>query len=63
MMINQIKTALRHEYEDPIGASQFSIYFINYLLIEKIGPRAGCLGTLGIMILTSLTIPGAIPLA
>jgi hypothetical protein len=62
-MINQIRTALRHEYKDPIGPFQFSIYYVDYMLIEKIGPRAGCLGILGIMILTSLTIPGAIPLA
>jgi hypothetical protein len=62
-MINKIKTALKREYEDPLGISQFSIYYIDYMLIEKIGPRAGSLGILGIMILSGMVIPGCAPLA
>jgi hypothetical protein len=62
-MINKIKTALKREYEDPLGISQFSIYYIDYMLIEKIGARAGCLGILGIMILSGMVIPGCAPLA
>jgi hypothetical protein len=59
----QIKKALIAQYNDPIGISQFSIYYINYLILDKIGPRAGCLGILGIMILSGMMIPGCAPLA
>jgi hypothetical protein len=61
-MINKIKSVLKTEYEDPIGVFQFSIYYVDYMILEKIGPRAGCLGILGIMIFSNMMIPGCAPL-
>jgi hypothetical protein len=58
-----IKKAIEHCYSDPLGAPQFSIYFINYMLIEKIGVSRAMWGVLIIMMISGVLIPGCAPLA